>query len=126
MGRSNKLGSVLKILSIAGVVLGGAAKLFNTLAKTDDSDSMDILNYDSGCTWHCDYCDAILNEQPGFSTISGTWVCTECGALNDVSDDNILPEGTYEFTPHPLQEPEDEEMRLRYNPDYEGFDPEDL
>ncbi len=42
--------------------------------------------------WFCDSCDANLNRQPGFTTASGTWICTECGAVNDVTDDNILDE----------------------------------
>ena len=47
---------------------------------------------DSGCTWTCDYCGANLNSQPGFTTSSGTWDCTECGEENDVSEDNIVPD----------------------------------
>lgn len=39
--------------------------------------------------WTCDYCGAYLNSQPGFTTSDGTWRCTECGALNDVSDSNV-------------------------------------
>lgn len=42
--------------------------------------------------WFCDSCDANLNRQPGFTIASGTWTCTECGAVNDVTDDNILDE----------------------------------
>lgn len=42
------------------------------------------------CDWHCDECDAYLNDQPGFTTATGEWICTECGAVNDVTEDNIL------------------------------------
>ncbi len=48
--------------------------------------------YDSGCDWYCDSCHAHMNDQFGFDTISGTWTCTECGAVNDVSENNIIPE----------------------------------
>lgn len=41
-------------------------------------------------TWYCDGCHAVLNEQIGFNTDSGTWVCTECGDLNDVTSDNVF------------------------------------
>ena len=42
--------------------------------------------------WYCDTCDANLNRQTGFTTSSGSWTCTECGARNDVTLDNILDE----------------------------------
>ena len=42
--------------------------------------------------WFCDSCDANLNRQNGFTTTTGSWICTECGAANDVTDDNILDE----------------------------------
>jgi len=44
-------------------------------------------NYD----WHCDNCNAYMNDQPGFTTKNGTWVCAECGAVNDVTNNNIVP-----------------------------------
>lgn len=47
--------------------------------------------FDKGCNWYCDECTTKMNDQPGFTVENGTWVCTECGAVNDVSDDNILP-----------------------------------
>ena len=47
---------------------------------------------DSDCDWYCDSCDAHLNRQPGFTTASGSWECTRCGAINDVTEDNILSE----------------------------------
>ena len=51
-----------------------------------------LFNYASPdeCDWHCDCCDALMNDQPGFTTATGEWICTECGAVNDVSEDNIL------------------------------------
>ena len=48
--------------------------------------------FDSGCDWYCDCCHAYMNNQGGFSTTIGTWVCTECGTINDVSENNIIPE----------------------------------
>ncbi len=42
--------------------------------------------------WFCDSCDANLNRQVGFTTATGSWICTECGSINDVTDDNILDE----------------------------------
>ena len=43
---------------------------------------------DNDTIWHCDGCNAILNEQDGFNTDSGTWICAECGFVNDVTPDN--------------------------------------
>lgn len=69
---------------------------------------------DSGCDWICDYCNAYMNDQPGFTTLFGTWRCTQCGALNDVSENNILDllgmlaKGITSFVAKPLEEPEDE------------------
>lgn len=40
-------------------------------------------------TWYCDGCNSEMNNQPGFTTSTGTWTCTECGHINDVSDANI-------------------------------------
>ena len=45
---------------------------------------------DKGCDWYCDECDTYMNSQPGFTTSSGEWTCTECGYVNDVSEDNII------------------------------------
>lgn len=45
---------------------------------------------DKGCDWYCDECDTYMNNQPCFTTSSGEWTCTECGAINDVSENNIL------------------------------------
>lgn len=51
-----------------------------------------ILNggNDNGCDWYCDECDAYMNSQRGFTTSSGEWTCSECGFVNDVSEDNII------------------------------------
>ena len=46
--------------------------------------------FDRDCEWYCDDCDAHLNNQWGFTTITGIWTCTECGYENDVSESNIL------------------------------------
>lgn len=45
---------------------------------------------DGGCDWICDCCGAYMNIQPGFDVSDGTWVCSECGEMNDVSGNNIL------------------------------------
>lgn len=47
---------------------------------------------DGGCNWRCDGCNSLMNTQPGFTTESGVWTCSECGTLNDVSENNIIPE----------------------------------
>jgi len=47
---------------------------------------------DGGCEWYCDGCHAHMNGQPGFTTTSGEWTCTECGEVNDVSPSNVIPE----------------------------------
>ena len=52
--------------------------------------------YDRGCDWYCDNCGTYLNDQDGFTAISGTWRCEECGYLNDVSDDNIIDDSSDE------------------------------
>lgn len=67
------------------------------------------------CDWYCDNCDAYLNDQNGFSEIGGTWICTECGALNDVSQNNVVDllgmfkNGIGEFLSRPLQDPDDDD-----------------
>ena len=47
-------------------------------------------NDDKDCDWYCDDCGAYMNNQPCFTTVSGEWTCTECGTINDVSENNIL------------------------------------
>ncbi len=49
-------------------------------------------NSASDIDWYCDSCDAYLNRQEGFTTDSGSWICTNCGAENDVTSDNIVNE----------------------------------
>ena len=45
---------------------------------------------DRGCEWFCDECDCYMNDQPGFTTLTGRWTCSECGAVNDVSNANTF------------------------------------
>lgn len=45
---------------------------------------------DNTVFWFCDECDAYLNIQQNFNTDKGTWKCTECDFVNDVSEDNII------------------------------------
>ncbi len=51
--------------------------LFDKLFKSDADDY-----------WTCDKCNAMLDNQRGFTTATGGWKCLKCGFLNDVSDDN--------------------------------------
>ena len=60
-------------MSIFGSIFGG----FSSSSGNDD------------ITWYCDGCHAVLNEQDGFNRDSGSWVCSECGYYNDVTDDNV-------------------------------------
>ena len=48
--------------------------------------------FDRDCDWYCDNCHAYMNNQPGFTAISGKWKCSKCGYVNDVSGGNIIPE----------------------------------
>lgn len=48
------------------------------------------MDYDDDINWFCDFCDAYLNRQPGFTTEHGTWQCKRCGVTNDVTENNIL------------------------------------
>ena len=41
--------------------------------------------------WHCDRCNAELNNQIGFDDYKYLWKCTECGFKNSISRDNIYP-----------------------------------
>ena len=45
---------------------------------------------DKDCDWYCDSCGAYMNDQSGFTALTGTWICTECGCVNDVSENNII------------------------------------
>lgn len=71
--------------------------------------------FDGGYDWICDGCGAVMNDQPGFNVYSGTWRCTECGALNDVTENNVIDilgmikDGVEEFTVHPLDYLDDED-----------------
>lgn len=53
-----------------------------------DDLTMEILA-DDGCDWCCDDCEALLNEQSGFTVTDGVWECEKCGCINDVTEDNI-------------------------------------
>lgn len=66
---------------------------------------------DGGCDWVCDSCGVYMNNQRGFNVAKGTWKCSKCGALNDVSQNNVLDllgmvaKGITKFVTHPLKEP---------------------
>lgn len=74
---------------------------------------------DGGCDWICDYCNECMNDQPGFTIRHGTWKCKSCGALNDVSSNNIrdlrgmVVHGITEFVARPLREPNNSKRRTR-------------
>ena len=53
----------------------------------------DYEDYD--CDWFCDECGEFMNDQEGFTTKYGTWICLHCGAENDVTPDNIRENGEY-------------------------------
>ena len=40
--------------------------------------------------WHCDNCDALLNDQDGFDADCGTWKCEECGHENLIDESEII------------------------------------
>ena len=50
---------------------------------------MNDFDKDKGCWWYCDNCEVLMNTQIGFTTETDEWICTECGAKNDVSENNI-------------------------------------
>ena len=64
-------------MGLLGSILGGIV-----------SGYFDPSDYD----WWCDDCDASLNNQPGFSPDCGSWICTECGCLNFIDEDNVRDE----------------------------------
>ena len=47
---------------------------------------------DRSCNWFCDRCGAKLNDQKGFTAEENSWTCHKCGIVNDVSENNIIPE----------------------------------
>lgn len=48
------------------------------------------------CDWYCDNCNEYMNDQPGFTTDTGEWVCANCGYCNDVTEDNIIYDDDFE------------------------------
>lgn len=70
---------------------------------------------DRDCSWICDNCNTYMNDQPGFDVSDGTWTCTECGALNDVSENNVvdilgmIAKGITKFTTRPLETPDEDD-----------------
>lgn len=46
----------------------------------------------TGIRWFCDKCNALLNIQPKFDDYKPKWKCTECGYVNELSEDNIVGE----------------------------------
>ena len=47
--------------------------------------------------WYCDKCGCYMNDQEGFDTSTGRWICAECGYENDVSENNIRKKGVHVF-----------------------------
>jgi len=39
--------------------------------------------------WWCDGCGKYMNVQDGFTENDLEWACTDCGFVNDVTDDNV-------------------------------------
>lgn len=42
-----------------------------------------------GIDWYCDECNEYLNNQIGFDAYGDTWICTECGCVNDITQNNV-------------------------------------
>ncbi len=84
MDISSILKTVGKIVLAAGITAVAAA-----LTGKASNDSDDEPWTDRDCDWYCDCCGELMNDQPGFNTITGTWTCLHCGEVNDVSEDNI-------------------------------------
>lgn len=78
---------------------------------------------DRDCDWYCDYCHAYLNNQSGFTTISESWVCEYCGNVNDVSDNNIIPdEGTHGRYVYETTYEDGTTEKIRFTKKYEVHD----
>lgn len=39
--------------------------------------------------WYCDDCNAYMNTQVGFESVGSSWVCTNCGCINDTTASNL-------------------------------------
>lgn len=39
--------------------------------------------------WFCDNCEKHMNDQTGFNTKTGRWICTSCGYENDVTAEYV-------------------------------------
>ena len=39
--------------------------------------------------WYCECCNDYLNDQGRFINNNGTWVCSRCGHINEISKENI-------------------------------------
>lgn len=117
------MSKVAGILGIAAAVLGGIAAIIEAVANSrDDIDgySCEPNNYpilDDGVDWYCDCCGAYLNTQPEFSTITEMWICTECGCINDVSENNIIQESEMDYRL------DDNYVPLRKEKEYRGYIP---
>lgn len=69
---------------------------------SDDENNNLINGYsnfrdDDNTVWYCDGCDAELNRQEGFNTLTGTWICEKCKYPNDVTNNNILSASDIDF-----------------------------
>ncbi len=54
---------------------------------------------DNEVAWICDQCEALLNEQDGFSENCDSWKCTECGFVNRIDTSMIyLSEAEYQMS----------------------------
>lgn len=69
---------------------GGWARRDWDYSVWDDAVAQEISGKQfPGVTWFCDGCDTPLGVQTGFHDSCGTWTCTECAHVNDISGDNI-------------------------------------
>ena len=66
------------------------ASSFGTGTYTEESQKKIQVRLNAGIDWYCDKCNVYLNNQSGFNTISGTWICEECGHENSVTVNNVI------------------------------------
>lgn len=72
----------------------GPKEIYSLTQEEVDYQDMRVANgediNDNNATWYCDCCDETMNFQVGFTCEYGTWTCTRCGYVNDVTPSNII------------------------------------
>ena len=95
-------------MSFFSDLLGGLA---NSLLNSNDAAN------DLDCDWYCDECGEYMNDQPGFTVKRGTWKCKSCGAVNDVSEDNIRYEEDNDYDSDDDDDDDDDDYTYGYGSD---------